>query len=131
MEFTQKALLLLLLFWILQIAGSWIQWRHYRDAMKVASGQWSDGFIGAGRSKPRFAAGAVALLSVSPDMHVRQLRTMSGITVFARFKPDPSVQDWTLSQLGAHYAEGTRDNAVAKAIRQAITQIEEVRRRQP
>ena len=131
MEFTQQALLMLLLFWILQIAGSWIQWRHYRDAMKDATGQWSDGFLGAGRSKPRFRAGSVALLSVSPDMRVRQLRTMSGITVFARFKQDSSVQDWTLSQLATHYAQGTRDNAVAKAIRQAITQVEEVRNRQP
>lgn len=130
MEFTQHALLMLLLFWILQIAGSWIQWRHYRDAMNEASGQWSDGFLGAGRSKPRFAAGAVALLSVSPTLHVRQLRTMRGMTVFARFKQDASVQDWTLSQLSAHYAAGTRDTAIAKAIRQAITQVEEVQRRQ-
>lgn len=131
MEFTQQALLLLLLFWILQIVGSWIQWKHYRSAMNDATGQWSDGFLGAGRSKPRFGAGCVALLSVSPDLRVRQLRTMSGITVFARFKHDPSVHDWTLSQLATHYAAGTRDNAVAKAIRQAITQVEEVRSRQP
>lgn len=131
MEFTQNALLMLLLFWTLQIVGSWIQWKHYRSAMNDATGQWTDGFLGAGRFKPRFGAGSVALLSVSPDMRVRQLRTMSGLTVFARFKHDASVQDWTLSQLGAHYAVGTRDTAVAKAIRQAITQVEEVRNRQP
>ena len=96
-----------------------------------ATGEWSDGFLGAGQSKSRFAAGAVALLSVGPDMRVRQLRTMSGISVFARFKNDASAKDWTLDQLGTHYAAGTRDTAVAKAIRQAITQVVEVRRRQP
>ena len=131
MEFTQQALLLLVLFWVLQIAGSWIQRRHYRDSMNAASGLWSDGFLGAGRSKPRFGSGAVAMLSVSPDLRVRQLRLMSGMTVFARFKPDASVQDWTVSQLAAHYAPGTRDTAIAKAIRAAIAQVEEVHSRKP
>ena len=131
MEFTQQALLMFVLFWVLQIAGSWIQWRHHRDSMNAASGEWSDGYLGAGRSKPRFRAGAVAMLSVSPDLRVRQLRLMSGMTVFARFKADASVQDWTLSQLSAHYAPGTRDTPIAKAIRQAISQVEEVHSRKP
>jgi DNA-binding transcriptional regulator of glucitol operon len=131
MEFTQNALMMLLLFWTLQIAASWIQWKHYRVALNDATGEWSDGFLGSGQSRPRFGAGAVALLSVGPDMRVRQLRTMKGISVFARFKPDRTVQGWALSQLGTHYAPGTRDTAVAKAIRQAIAQIEEVRSRQP
>jgi glucitol operon activator protein len=130
MEFTQNALLLLFLFWTLQVAGSWFQWTHYRKAMKDASTQWSDGFLGVGQAKARFAAGAVAMLAVAPDGRVRELRTMKGISVFARFEPDASVRNWTLGELAAHYAPGARDTTAAKAIRQAITQVEEVRRRQ-
>lgn len=129
MEFTRNALLMLLLFWSLQIAGSWIQWRHYRTAMNAATHQWSDGFLGLGQSKSRFAAGAVALLSVGPDLRVRQLHTMKGISVFARFKAETAVQGWTLGQLAAQHAPGRRDKAIDKAIRQAITQVEEVVRR--
>lgn len=131
MEFTQNALLMLLLFWTLQVAGSWIQYRHYRNEMAAATGAWSDGFLGIGQSKPRFRAGAVALLTVTPDLRVRELRMMSGISVFARFKADPSVQNLALSELAERCAPASRDTAVAKAIRQAITQVEEVRRRQP
>lgn len=131
MDFVRNALLLLLLFWTLQIAGSWIQWRHYRSAMNDATGRWTDGFLGVGQSKSRLAAGAVALLSVGPDMRVRQLHTMRGLTVFARFKPSAGAQGLTLAQLAMQHAPGAKDTAVDKAIRQAIGQVEEVARRQP
>ena len=130
MEFTQNALLMLLLFWVLQIAGSWIQWRHYRVALSDASSRWSDGFLGMGQSRPRFGAGAIAMLEIGPDLRVRRLQTLTGISVFARFKPDVGVQGWTLEQLGARHAAGTPDSQLARAVRQAITQVEEVRQRQ-
>lgn len=130
MEFLQKALLILLVCWVLQIVATWIQWKHYRTALTDDTEKWNDGFLGVGQSKPRFARGAVAILSVTSDLRVRELRTMCGITVFARFKSNASVRDWTVAQLATHYAPGTRHNALAKAICQAIAQIEEVRRQQ-
>lgn len=129
MDFTRNALLMLLLFWTLQIAGSWIQWRHYRGAMNAATARWTDGFLGVGQSKSRFAAGAVALLSVGPDLRVRQLHTMRGISVFARFEADTAVQGWTLGQLATHHAASKSESACDKAVRQAITQVEEVARK--
>ena len=131
MEFTRNALLMLLLFWTLQIAGSWIQWRHYQVAINAATGRWTDGFLGVGRSKSRLAAGAVVLLSVGPDLRVRQLHTMQGISVFARFEIDTAVQGWTLSQLASRHAPGKKDGAVGKAVRQAILQVEAVARPKP
>lgn len=127
MQFTQWALLLLLLSWSLQIAGSWIQWRHYRDAMSDATSRWTNGFVGVGRSKGRLFGGAMALLAVDPELRVRQLRTMRGLSVFARFHPEPAVSGWTLGELAALHSA---DTALGRAVRQSIVQIEEVRRRQ-
>jgi glucitol operon activator protein len=126
MQFTQSALLMLLLFWTLQIAGSWIQWKHYRTALGNASQRWGDGYVGVGRAKPRFGSGVIALLEVSPDLEVRSLQTMSGITVFARFKPIAGMQHGSLAELSRRYAAETDDSKVARAVRQAITQVEEV-----
>ena len=131
MEFTQSALLLLVIFWLLQVAGSWIQIRHYRQALSTAGGRWSDGYLGMGQSRSRFGRGAIVLLEVSPDLRVRQLQTLSGLTVFARFKPEVLVKGWTLAQLGNYHAPGVRETPVDKAIRQALIQVEEVRSRHP
>lgn len=128
MQFTQSALLMLLLFWTLQIAGSWIQWKHYRTALGNATRRWGDGYVGMGRAQPRFGFGVIALLEVSPTLEVRSLQTMSGITVFARFKPVAGVQHGSLTELARRYEAD--DTKLARAVKQAITQIQEVRSRQ-
>src|SRR6218665_2861686 len=129
MEFTQSALLSLLLFWTLQTTGAWIQWRQYRHTLGQAPRRWGDGYLGMGRAQPRFGFGVIALLEGSPDLQVRRLQIMSGITVFARFKTLDAVQNWPLSKLGTHYAPGPKDTRLARAVRQAIAQIEAVRAR--
>lgn len=126
MQFTQLALLLLVLSWSLQIAGSWVQWRHYRDAMAALTGRWSDGFIGVGRSRGRLFGGAVVLLTVGPDLRVRQLSAMRGLSVFTRFKVRPEFAGLTLIELAATF---TADAPLARAVRQSIAQVEEVSRR--
>jgi glucitol operon activator protein len=130
MQFTQSALILLVIFWSLQIAGSWVQWSHYRRALTSATGAWGDGFLGMGQHRPRFGLGAIALLEVGPDLRVRRLQVMSGMSVFARFKSQDGVVGWSLSTLAMHFAPGQRDDRTALAIRQAIAQVEEVRTRQ-
>jgi DNA-binding transcriptional regulator of glucitol operon len=130
MQFTQSALILLAIFWSLQVAGSWMQWSHYRRALTSATGAWGDGFLGMGQHRPKFGLGAIALLEVGPDLRVRRLQMMSGVSVFARFKPQDLVVGWPLSKLATEYAPGVRDDRSARAIRQAIVQVEEVRAKQ-
>lgn len=130
MDFTRNALLMLLLFWGMQIVGSWIQWKHYRVALSDASSRWKDGFLGMGQSRPRFGAGAVVMLEVAPDLRVRRLQVMTGLSVFARFRSDDTVRGWSLEQLAQRHAEGPRDTQLARAVRQAIQQVEEVHQRQ-
>jgi len=129
MSFTRSALALLVVFWILQAIGAWIQLRHYRLALGQAASGWRDGYLGAGQSRPRFGAGCVVLLEVSPELRVRRLQAMSGMTIFARFKPLSEFDGWEMSRLVQHFAEGNDDSRLARAVRQAIAQIEEVRRR--
>lgn len=126
MDYTQSALGLLVFFWVLQIAGSWKQWRHYRDALSAATSREKDGFLGMGQHKPRFKAGAIAILEVDPSLRIRRLQTMSGISIFARFKPQEFACGWTLSQLDAYCAPGPNDNSQLRAIRQALAQVQEV-----
>ena len=127
MELTQSALVLLVLCWTLQLVGTWWQWKSYRQALVDATSRWSDGFLGMGQHKNRFRSGAIVLLEVGPQMKVRRLQTMSGFSVFARFKPMVCVQGWTVSQLATHFAPGKCDSAIAHAIRQAIVKVEEAR----
>jgi len=61
---------------------------------------------------------------------VRRLQLMSGMSVCARLKTQEAITGWSLSKLATHYAPGLRDDRVARAIRQAITQVEEVRAKQ-
>lgn len=126
MQFTQSALILLAIFWSLQVAGSWMQWTHYRRALTSATGAWGDGFLGMGQHRPKLGLGAIALLEVGPDLRVRRLQIMAGVSVFARFKAQQEVVGWPLSKLATEYAPGLHDDRSARAIRQAIAQIEEV-----
>lgn len=127
MPTTQQLLLLLTLFWALQVAASWVQYRHYRGAMGEATRRWSDGYLGVGQSRRRLRGGAVALLEVDPALRVRRLQLLGGISIFARFKPQEGAEGLTLQQLAAQ-AEGSTPQALA--IRQAIAQVEAVHRRQ-
>ncbi len=127
MSFTQSALILLVSCWSLQVAASWVQWSHYRRALTDATTQSSDGFLGMGQHRPKLGLGAIALLEAAPDGTVRRLQIMSGWSVFTRFVAQDAVTGWPLSRLSAEHAPGVRDDRRARAIRQAIEQIEAVR----
>ncbi len=86
MQLWQIALAALVVAWMAQAAGTFIQMRHYRDVMRDVSDKWSDGFVGAGNARARFGRGVILLLVVSSDGLVRRLAVMEGRSVFAKFK---------------------------------------------
>jgi glucitol operon activator protein len=130
MQYTQHAMALLALFWALQVAGSWVQWTHYRKALRQATARWGDGYLGMGKARSRIGFGVLALLEVDPRLNVRSLQVMTGATVFARFRTMALTPQTTIDQLATRYAAGVDDSRLARAVRQAIQQIEEVRSRQ-
>ena len=127
MGFTQSALTLLFVFWVLQTAGAWMQWRHYQQSVAGNRENWTQGYLGVGKSRRKFGFGAVAMVVVSPELRVKKVQVMTGMSIFARFKDVVAFEGMSLESL-ASSVQGTQTNEqVSKAIQDAIQRIEEVR----
>lgn len=90
MELVRLGLLLLAAMWAMQIAAAWVQMRYYRDTVRRTAQQWHSGYLGVGTFKRRLGPGAVAIVvidSAEEGAVVREALSMSGLSVFARFKP--------------------------------------------
>jgi glucitol operon activator protein len=86
MELVRLGLLLLALMWALQVMASWVQLRHYRSVVRRTAAQWNSGFLGASSFKARLGRGAIAIVVIDNEARVRKVLSMSGLSVFARFK---------------------------------------------
>lgn len=124
---TSALLLALVLFWGLQLAGSWMQWKHYHGALASIRRTWNDGYLGIGRFRKKFRFGCVAVLVVAPDMQIRTLQLLRGISVFARFEEIPLGQGIDLSQLPARLEREAFGEKCLMAVKDAIQQIEEIK----
>lgn len=129
MGFTQSALTLLFVFWVLQTAGAWVQWRHYQQSVAGNRENWTQGYLGVGKSRRKFGFGAVAIVVASPELRVKKVQVMSGISIFARFKDVPAFEGMSLDALASTVKSKKANDQVSKAIQDAIQRVEEVRRK--
>lgn len=127
MGFTQSALTLLFVFWVLQTAGAWIQWRHYQKSVAGNRLNWTQGYLGVGKSRRKFGFGAVAMVVASPGLRVEKVQVMNGMSIFARFKDRPVYEGMSLETLASSLPVQEANEQVGKAIQDAIRRIEEVR----
>ncbi len=127
MGFTQSALTLLFVFWVLQTAGAWMQWRHYKQSVAGNRENWKQGYLGVGKSRRKFGFGAIAMVVVSQDMRVKKVQIMTGMSIFARFKDVAAYEGITLETLASTVKSKQANAQVSKAIQDAIQRIEEVR----
>ncbi|MDJ1464315.1 transcriptional regulator GutM [Nitratireductor sp. GZWM139] len=129
MALWQWGLLLLAVVWALQSYGVWLQMRHYSDVFKGITQKYADGFVGTGAFHGRFLKrGAIAIVVVSPDLAVRRILTMSGRSVFAKFKRHEQFEGMALDQLRAEPALfGEKQPGLTAAITQAVAQIDRTR----
>jgi len=127
MGFTQSALTLLFVFWVLQTVGAWMQWRHYRQSVAGNRENWSQGYLGVGKSRRKFGFGAVAMVVVSPELRVKKVQVMTGMSIFARFKDVVAFEGMSLEGLASSLQGTQTKDQVAKAIQDAMRRIEEVR----
>ncbi|CAB3762609.1 transcriptional regulator GutM [Paraburkholderia humisilvae] len=86
MDYVRGALLALAVFWAMQVVASWFQMRRYGDALRQTARRWHSGFLGVGACKVRFGRGAIAIVVLDDALHVREFLSMSGLTVFSRFR---------------------------------------------
>ncbi|QPC85960.1 transcriptional regulator [Mesorhizobium sp. NBSH29] len=129
MAIWQWAMLALAGVWALQSLGVWLQMRHYADVFKGVTEKYQDGFVGAGNFRGRFAKGTIALLVVTPDMVVRRVMTMSGRSVFTKFKRHEQFEGASLDKIRSNPAIlGEGEPGVAEAVRKAVEQIDKARR---
>ncbi|CAE6862265.1 hypothetical protein R69746_07882 [Paraburkholderia aspalathi] len=125
MDYVRGALLALAVFWALQVVGSWYQLRRYRDAVHDAATRWDSGFLGAGSCKVKLGRGAIAIVVLSRDLHICQFLSMSGLTVFTRFRPHDGFAGLSTDEFAAQLT-GTR---LRRSIAQAATDALERARR--
>lgn len=127
MGFTQSALTLLFVFWVLQTAGAWMQWRHYQQSVAGNRENWKTGYLGVGKSRRKFGFGAVAMVVVSTDLRVKKVQVMTGMSIFARFKDVPAYEGMSLESLSSSLKAKRDNEQTSKALQDAIQRIEEVR----
>lgn len=127
MAIWQWALLALALLWGFQSLGVWFQMRHYSDVMKGISAKYTDGFVGAGHVRGRFAKGVIVLIVVDRNLVVRRFLEMGGRTVFAKFIRREGFEGMRLGELQDNPAIGEGKPEVAAAATQAMEQIGRIR----
>lgn len=125
MAIWQIALLALAVVWGLQSLGVWLQMRHFGEVFKGLRAQYNDGFLGAGHSRGRLRQGSIALLVVDSEMVVRRLLTMTGRTVFVKFRRNPEVEGLTLGELAAAQGDPSK-SSIASAINLAVEHVRQV-----
>jgi glucitol operon activator protein len=115
MDYVRGALLALAVFWTLQLIGSWYQMRRYGDAVRDAARSWQGGFLGVGACKVRLGRGAVAIVVLSDDLHVRQFQSMSGFTVFSRFRLHDGFAGLSINDFAARLKTSRLRRSIAQA----------------
>ncbi len=129
MAYWQIALIALVVVWILQAVGTWVQMRHYRQVMAGIAERWSDGFLGAGNARGTFGKGVIAVLVVDGGDVVRQLLVMEGRSVFAKFRPVTRFDGKPIDVLRDPETLAALGKGHAQAIGRAIEQIDRARGR--
>lgn len=125
----QVILALLALAWMLQCWGTFVQIRRYRDAFRHLSSQYSDGWMGAGKSGGGFRRGAIVMAVAAPDGTLRRVVALQGRTIFAHFQPIARFEGLSLAQARASAsAEAQPKRPLERALLTALDQIETVRR---
>jgi glucitol operon activator protein len=120
MDFVRGALLALAVFWALQLVGSWFQMRRYSDAVRGAASRWNSGFLGVGSCKVKLGRGAVAIVVLSADLRGCQFLSMSGLTVFTRFRPHDGFAGLTTSEFNARLKASKLRRSITQAASDAL-----------
>jgi glucitol operon activator protein len=120
MDYVRIALLALAVFWALQVVGSWYQMRRYRDAVLGATKRWDSGFLGVGSCKVRLGRGAIAIVVLSADMRICQFLSMSGLTVFTRFRPHDGFAGLTVDEFTARLKDAKLRHSITQAALDAL-----------
>ncbi len=112
--------------WLVQIAGTYHQMRHYRRVLGRITREEGQGYVGVGNAKARFGKGVVLILVSGEDKVVNKALRMRGMSVFARFKEAPGLEGANIDDLRDSEGEGPYEAATMLAARRAVEQIDRI-----
>ncbi|WP_035052401.1 transcriptional regulator GutM [Carnobacterium pleistocenium] len=110
-------IILLVSFWLMQFYLSIRQTKDYNRVIGEMK-QYKSGHLGVGiaRTKFNFGPGTVMIVVTNEEGIIIDLRKMSGITVFARFKPDKKIIGQSVSSLSLTSFKKTQKRAILEAL---------------
>jgi glucitol operon activator protein len=111
--------------WLLQILLTLIQMKHYRTTVREMSKR-SSGYLGVGVHKQRLGIGSVVILVSDVKGIIIDGKILSGVTVFARFKPLYEFNGLTLNETKGMAEDNPFGNTVKLAIEKIDYQMEKV-----
>ena len=115
--------------WLAQIAGTYLQMRHYRRVLGRIASEYREGYVGVGNARSRFGKGVILILVIGEDGEViRRALRMRGMTVFARFREYPELEGASVEELKGGGV--SVDRATLAAAEKAAEQIERIRSEQ-
>lgn len=114
--------------WLVQIAGTYFQMRHYRRVLGGITSTHGEGYVGVGNAKARLGKGVILILVIGEDgKTVRKALRMRGMTVFARFKEAPALEGFRIEELRDEDRDGPYEAATMRAAARAVEQIDRVK----
>lgn len=120
MELVRMGLLGLAVMWMLQLIAGWAHLRYYRNVVRDTVRTHASGYLGVGTVKSRVGPGAVAIVVIDEGATVREVVSMSGVSVFARFAPLPELRGGSIGEFGQRVAAATLKPRVKRALHDAI-----------
>lgn len=75
-----------------------------------------EGYFGIGMTQSTFKKRNIVLMVTSLDGVVEECQVMSGLTIFAKFKPFEEVNGQSITEIPAHLLNGKYGEALTQAI---------------
>lgn len=127
MGWLPSLLIVLAVLWLVQMAGTFFQMRHYREVLGGITREGGRGYVGTGNARARFGKGVVVILVSGEDDVIQRALRMRGISVFARFEEAPGLVGLALERLRGDGIEGPYEKATMQAARRAVEQVDRVK----
>lgn len=107
--------------WILQIIFTQRQALNYRNTIRDMQGIATARYLGVGVYRGRFGYSSVAVIVVDEELRILKASHMTGVSVFARFKPFSHIEGRTLAEI----PQAFHHQALTKAVSTARQKVEE------
>ncbi|WP_422445185.1 transcriptional regulator GutM [Thermoanaerobacterium sp. DL9XJH110] len=110
-----KILVIMGFMWVLQGVLTYFQIKNFQRKLKEMK---KHGRVGVGTVKGRLGAGAIVILAADRRGRIVDAQRMSGISVFARFRPLKGIKDlyyWEISHTAGDYDRVTQNSLLIAA----------------